>query len=128
MMATAEERMKILKMIQDGKITAEEGARLLAALKASSGAGRRRVPDRDVRRRQLRIRVTDMKTGKTKVNVTLPLGLLDAGMNIATRFVPGMGLEDLQEELYEAIRTGLEGRLIDVLDETDRERVEIFIE
>ena len=32
-MATTEERMRILKMIQEGKITAEEGAKLLAALR-----------------------------------------------------------------------------------------------
>ena len=31
-MATNEERMKILRMIDEGKITAEEGARLLATL------------------------------------------------------------------------------------------------
>jgi hypothetical protein len=31
-MATAEERMKILQMIKDGRITAEEGAKLLSAL------------------------------------------------------------------------------------------------
>ena len=31
-MANAEERMKILKMIEEGKISAEDGAKLLAAL------------------------------------------------------------------------------------------------
>ena len=31
-MATVEERMKILQMIQDGKISAEDGAKLLSAL------------------------------------------------------------------------------------------------
>ena len=34
-MATAEERLKILKMIDEGKISAEEGAKLLAALTES---------------------------------------------------------------------------------------------
>jgi len=32
-MATTEERMRILRMIQEGKITAEEGAKLLSALR-----------------------------------------------------------------------------------------------
>ena len=31
-MATSEERLKILKMIEEGKINAEDGAKLLAAL------------------------------------------------------------------------------------------------
>ena len=44
MMATTEERMKILKMIDEGKISAEEGAKLLSALsdsrnRAMTGAG-----------------------------------------------------------------------------------------
>ena len=32
MMATSEERMKILQMVQEGKISADDGAKLLAAL------------------------------------------------------------------------------------------------
>jgi len=31
-MATTEERMKILKMVEEGKVSAEDGAKLLAAL------------------------------------------------------------------------------------------------
>ena len=31
-MASSEERMKILKMIEDGKLSAEEGTKLLSAL------------------------------------------------------------------------------------------------
>ena len=38
-MATSEERMKILKMIQEGKITASEGAELLEALEFKTGKG-----------------------------------------------------------------------------------------
>ena len=35
-MATSEERMQILKMVEEGKLSAEEGARLLAALSAGA--------------------------------------------------------------------------------------------
>ena len=35
-MATSEERMKILKMVQDGKITADQAAELLKALESRS--------------------------------------------------------------------------------------------
>ena len=39
-MTSVEERMKILKMIEEGKISAEEGAKLLAALRdARRGPG-----------------------------------------------------------------------------------------
>ena len=41
-MATSEERIKILRMVEEGKITAEEGAKLLSALSESrKPAGRK---------------------------------------------------------------------------------------
>ena len=124
-MATVEERIKILKMIEEGKITAEEGAKLLAAL-SESHKTTRKVSLRGAGggARWLRVRVTDMATGKSKATVNLPLGLVDAGLNIASQYAPGIAFD----ELVEAIDAGAEGKIIDVLDEEDGEHVEIFIE
>jgi hypothetical protein len=124
-MATNEERLKILKMIDDGKITAEEGAKLLSALSESRKSPRRqsmRGPGGGAR--WLRVRVTDIATGRPKATVNLPLGLVDAGLNIASQYAPGIAFD----ELVEAINAGAEGKIIDVLDEEDGEHVEIFIE
>ncbi len=124
-MTTSEERLKILKMIDEGKITAEEGARLLSALSES-----RKTPRKTSLRsasggaRWLRVRVTDMVTGKAKATVNLPLGLVDAGLNIASQYAPGIAFD----ELVEAINEGAEGKIIDVIDEEDGEHVEIYIE
>jgi hypothetical protein len=125
-MATNEERMKILKMIDEGKITAEEGAKLLGTLSES-----RKPPRKPPVRGQpasgarwLRVRVTDMMTGKAKATVSLPLGLIDAGLNIASKYAPDVAFD----ELVEAINAGAEGKIIDVYDEEDGEHVEIFIE
>ncbi|HSO28091.1 MAG TPA: hypothetical protein VLS48_08480, partial [Anaerolineales bacterium] len=74
--------------------------------------------------RWLRIRVTDTVTGKPKATVNLPLGLVDAGLNIAAQYAPGIAFE----ELTAAISAGAEGKIIDVIDEEDGEHVEIFIE
>ena len=63
-MTTAEERMKILKMIQEGKISADEGAKLLKALSASSEKPKRSSKLSGGQARWLRVRVTDMKKGK----------------------------------------------------------------
>jgi hypothetical protein len=125
-MATNEERMKILKMIDEGKITAEEGAKLLGTLSEN----RKAVPRKPVSQassggaRWLKVRVTDMVTGKAKATVNLPLGLVDAGLNIASKYAPEVAFE----ELVEAINAGAEGKIIDVFDEEDGEHVEIFIE
>ena len=124
-MATNEERMRILRMIDEGKITAEEGARLLATLSESRKPPVRKPALRGSGgARWLRVRVTDMMTGKAKATVSLPLGLVDAGLNIASKYAPDVAFD----ELVEAINNGAEGKIIDVYDEEDGEHVEIFIE
>ena len=124
-MVTNEERIKILQMVDEGKISAEEGARLLTAFADTNP--RIRKPDLNsptAKSRWLRVRVTDMETGKSKATVNLPLGLLDAGLNIASKYAPDIAFD----ELIESINQGAEGKIIDVLDEEDREHVEIFID
>lgn len=126
-MATNEERIKILRMIEEGKITASEGAKLLSALSESRKPARKpslRGTLGGGGARWLRVRVTDMVTGKAKATVNLPLGLVDAGLNIASQYAPGIAFD----ELIEAINAGAEGKIIDVIDEEDGEHVEIFIE
>lgn len=126
-MATPEERMKILKMVEEGKITAEEGARLLAMLsesRAKQQQQRKTALRPSGGARFLKIRVTDTVTGKAKATVNLPLGLVDAGLNIASKYAPEIAFD----ELVEAINAGAEGKIIDVYDEEDGEHVEISIE
>jgi hypothetical protein len=126
-MANAEERMKILKMIEEGKISAEEGAKLLAAL--SEG---RRGPGGSSSARAgaghlLRIRVTDIASGRSKASVSLPLALIDAGMKIGAHFVPEVEGVDMSA-VMDALRAGVTGKIIDVTDDEDGEHVEIFVD
>ncbi len=124
-MVTSDERLKILKMIDEGKISAEEGAKLLAALAGSREPDRKRpVRSSSGPARWLRVRVTDTASGKTKATVNLPMRLVDAGLNIAAQYAPDVAFD----ELFEAIDAGAEGKIIDVFDEEDGEHVEIFIE
>lgn len=123
-MSTAEERMQILKMIEARQISAEEGAKLLAALDKvdrSGDAAPRATP------RWFRVRVTDLHTGKSKVNVNIPMGLVNVGIKMGARFAPEVEGLDV-EQITRAIREGAQGKIIDVEDEEDAERVEIFIE
>jgi hypothetical protein len=126
MMATSEERMKILQMIQEGKISAEDGAKLLAAITENAQTQKAKTISRTRDSRYMRVRVTDLSSGKTKVSVHLPLGLVDAGLNIASNFMPEMGA-DATEDIRTAIHEGLTGKIVDVMDE-DNEHIEIFIE
>ncbi len=125
-MATTEERMKILKMIEDGKVSAEDGAKLLAALSEGRQAGAS-SPRAAGAGRWLRIRVTDVASGRSKASVQIPLGLIDAGMKIGAHFAPEVEGVDLSH-VMEAVRSGMTGKIIDVTDDEDGEHVEIFVE
>ena len=126
-MVTSKERMKILKMISDGKITAEEGSRLISALSQKSEK-EIKYAKRSLSNQMLRVRVTDMSTGKAKVNVNLPMKLVDAGLNIAAQFTPEMENAQMMEAVKEALAENMSGKIVDVIDEEDQEHVEIFIE
>ncbi len=127
-MTTSEERLKILTMVAEGKISPEEGAELLSALTESANKEPRaepRLSSSDAR--WLRIRVTDLATGKAKVNINVPLTLVDMGLKIGARFAPEVHEMNLQE-IAETIRSGLSGKIVDVTDEESGEHVEIYAE
>jgi hypothetical protein len=135
-MASSEERMKILKMVEEGKISVEDGAKLLAALGsngngAGAGASAAQAGFTHIKSptgaKWFRIRVTDMATGKAKVNVNLPIGLVSVGVKIAGKFAPETDTLEVQQ-IIEAIRSGAQGKIIDVMDEDDGEHVEIYVE
>jgi hypothetical protein len=128
-MATPEERMQILKMIEAKQITAEEGAKLLAALgEKDRNEMPRPQPSPSTTGKWFRVRVTDLRTGRRKVNVNIPLGLVDVGMKMGAKFAPA-GVEGLDmEKIIAAIKGGGQGKVVDVEDEEDGEHVEVFIE
>ena len=120
----SEERTRILQMVSEGKITAEEGIKLLNALR---GAGSGTERPRGESPRWVRIRVTDVVTGRTRVNVNLPFSLVTAATKLGARFSPQT--EDLDwEELITAIKEGASGKIVDVEDDEGGEKVEVFVE
>lgn len=130
-MTSNEERLRILKMVEQGQISAEDGARLLEALSAvhqrrqvpSGGSPTASAPSG----RWFRVRVTDLQTGKSKVNVNIPMGLVNVGIKMGARFAPEMEGFDLAQ-LADLASSGATGKLIEVEDTEDGERVEIFVE
>src|SRR5436305_1089320 len=91
-----EERMQILRMIQSGQISAEEGAKLLSALEGSQKS-EMAANVAATQGKFLRVRVTDMSTGKTKVNVNVPLALVNVGLKMGARFMPDLGGLDIND-------------------------------
>jgi hypothetical protein len=127
-MASSEERMKILKMIEEGRLSAEEGTKLLATLSEQRGPTPPRAPGMPGGGpRWLRIRVTDVRSGRSKASVQIPLALVDAGMKIGAHFAPEVEGVDMAN-VMEALRSGMTGKIIDVTDDEDGEHVEIYVE
>jgi len=128
-MTSSEERMRILKMIQDGVISAEDGIRLLDSIEQSGKRETEKSPTEDTSRtaRYFRVRVTDTNSGKARVNVRLPVSVLSAGMKMGARFSTEIqGLDP--NELMAFIREGTIGKIVDVYDDKDGEHVEVFLE
>lgn len=131
MTISTEERMKILQMVAEKQITPEEAAQLLEALEAASGSGETpaappsSAPGRSPR--WFRVRVTDTQTGRTRVNVTLPVALVKAGLKMGTRFMPEVeGLDATM--LQSLLESGVSGPIVDVTDEEDGEHVEVVLD
>jgi hypothetical protein len=73
-----EDRLRILKMLEEGKIKADEAARLMEALDRTSA----RPTESDLRRKWLHIKVE--KEGRETVNVRVPLALLKFGFKFGS--------------------------------------------
>jgi len=127
-MATSTERLKILKLVQERKISAEEGIELLDLLsdKNQKGATTATEPVPPAAH-WFRVVITDMNSGKARVNVRLPLSLVNAGMKMGAKFSPQVeGLD--KDKLNELLHSGVTGKLIDVYKEDEGEHVEVYID
>ncbi|RKD32110.1 hypothetical protein BET03_11330 [Thermohalobacter berrensis] len=118
--------MQILKMVEEGKITSEEGVELLNALEEKSTTS-----NYNTNAKWLKVRVFDPED-KTKVNVNIPIALVDIGLKFATKFSPELKDSSFQEidlkEIVEAVKNGAEGKIVDIVSEKNGERVEVFVE
>lgn len=78
--------------------------------------------------KSLCVRVTDLKTGKSKANVTIPMGVVNFGLKMGAKFAPA-DLEGLDvNQIMQAIQTGGPGKIVDVENEEKGEHVEVFVE
>lgn len=124
-----DEISKILKMVEEGKINAEEGTELIDLLKEKENDGTLKTVNYS--KKSVRIKV--FEEDKVKVNITVPIKLIQVLLNIGkgiASMVPD-GENYLKEVdlniISEAIEQQVEGPIVDI--ETDEgERVLITIE
>jgi hypothetical protein len=119
---------RVLQLVADGRLTAEEAAPLLDALDdraraSSTGTYPTDRPggrDPDAPASAVRIEVTD--AGRPVVNLRVPLALGRSALN----YIPGVS-EATAERVREAISAGIKGSILDV-DDGDGDGVRVVIE
>ena len=122
----SDERLRILQMVEEGKISATDAAKLLEALENQPPGNE--APTATGQPRWLRVYISE-SSGK-KVHVNIPARLLNMALRIATR-TGALRQEESAEVLQalrEALNTGQRGRIVEIVDAEDGDRVEIYLE
>jgi hypothetical protein len=122
---TTPEQMKILQMLQEGTIKAEEAAKLLDALEDEGECIPASEPGK-----VLKIKVSDKYSGAVKVNMGVPLGfarfLKDLIPASERARIESQGVD--LDALFANLDSGTKGKLVDVEDVQDGHLIEIWIE
>jgi hypothetical protein len=123
----SQEKMKILEMIENKKVNAEQAAKLLEALEQ----GEAESPEPSSRQgRSLKIKVSDKQTGAVKVNVGLPIGIARFFKDL----IPAAERARMESQgidldlIFASLNSGSTGKLLDVEDEEQGQVIEIWIE
>ena len=140
-MVVTEERRSILDMVATGKVSADEGERLLAALENGSPAAPE-APRRSFKYMRVLVEANDEKDGPLKVNVRVPIALLRAGVKL-TSLIPqratdeidnalakegiSFNMSQLKPENLDELIDQLQELTVDV-DQTDNLKVRVFCE
>ena len=86
-----EDRRRILGMLAEGKITADEAERLIAALGEGAHASSYAesvAPSRQAKYLRVTVAADDPEEGPVKVNVRVPMALLRAGVRLSALIPP----------------------------------------
>lgn len=124
---------RILQLVAEGRLTADEAGPILDALDRASAPGDAERGDRPSGSgsgsargskasadgspaRAIRIEVSE--SGRKVVNLRVPLAL---GRDVLAR-IPGLS-ESLTDRVREAVASGFKGSIVDVVDEDDGVRI-----
>lgn len=116
------EQDRILRLLEEKKVTAEEAARLLDAIRRSEDGGQVN--------RFVKVRVTEQDSARPKVNITVPVGLVRWAMKLA----PESAKAKIDEHeidmraVSEALERGITGKIVDIEDTEKGQHIEIWLE
>ena len=91
-------RRQILDMLAQGKLTADEAERLIAALERNTGGATAMTENDKVKYLRVLVDTNDPHDGPTKVNVRVPMQLLRAGVRL-TGVIPASARAEVNNAL-----------------------------
>ncbi|MEA5078208.1 MAG: hypothetical protein VB013_06520 [Anaerolineaceae bacterium] len=126
-MTSSDERLRVLKLIEEGKISASEAVSMLdAASKPENETGESTVVANEPPR-YIHVLVTDMDSGKARVNIRMPINLVNTGIKMGAHLSTEINVLDTNQ-INDYIKRGVTGQVLDVMDDDEGERVQIFLE
>lgn len=123
------DKQKILDMIDQGTISAADGARLLECLGETEEKETERAQKtaQRMKGKKLRVTVNGMQEGKRiNVNVSVPLVLARYADSILTNVVPASATKGLEEQGIDLRGLNISG-LVDVFEELEEDIVNVDI-
>lgn len=121
------EKKKILEMVQEGKVNAEEAARLFDALDQDKQEAAEASSSPAT---MVKIKVSDKHTGEVKTNISLPLKIA----RFLKALVPAGERERLESQgidldtIFARFDSDVRGKLVEVEDRQNGHLIEVWIE
>ena len=125
-----DEKLRILKMVEEGKITAEQAAELMAALNADVPAQSAAIARSGYDKKMFRI-IVDSVSGD-KVNVQFPVGAVKkilkatGKLPIPDKDLEGVDLSSMMDAISDCLDGELEGDFVNVTA-ADGTTVRVFV-
>jgi hypothetical protein len=141
-------RKQILEMLSAGEIDVTRATELLNEVRETNAAPAAEAPPAPPEppaaplpprppappaaiksgRRWLHIHVSDLESGKNRVRVNVPLGLVSFGLKVGAQFTDEVNNNVIRDVMDALEDDQMTGTLVEVEDMDDNERVHIFID
>ena len=95
-----DERKKILEMLSEGKITADEAGRLLSAVSNDNGSYSVNTGNKEPKYLRIMVEPGPESKSPDKVNIRVPLKLIRAGLKLAA-LIPKSAQTQVNDALHE---------------------------
>ena len=126
-----DEKLRILKMVEEGTITAEQAAELMAAMNVEAPEVETAMEKTNYDKKMFRIIVDS--TGGDKVNIQFPVGAIKkilkvtGKLPISEKNLEGVDIASMMDAVSECLYAEIEGDFVNV-DAMDGTTVRIFVD